>query len=226
MSESEFGKDYYCHQSIYRKFKNARVATQALENYQYGFYRYLRRHYLKQVRRAAKVLEVGCGYSGLIGHLVRDGFVYTGWDVSAYIVGEMEKIYPRLEFVQRDIQAVTDVSEEFDLIISLQVLEHLAKPAEGLKNIFSALKKDGLFLATVPNPGSKIPLTDWQLDPTHVSVFPQAVWRDLLRQSGFSQAESRTFSTLPFFWRFLPQLSQPFFWPEFGASIFLAARKF
>lgn len=225
MSESDFGENYYCYQSVYRKFRSALVATRALESYQRGFYDYLHRGYLKNFRRAARVLEVGCGYSGLIKYLRRDGFIYTGWDVSDYIVEEMHKIYPDLEFVRKDIQEAICDSEGFDLIICLQVLEHLSQPSVGLKNIFSLLKKEGLFLVTVPNPRSKIPLTDWRNDPTHVSVFTQAVWRGLLVQAGFLQVESQTFSTIPFLWRLIPQLSRPFFWSEFGASIFLSARK-
>ncbi len=222
---SQFEKDYFCSTSVYRKFANTKQAIKGLTRYYFGQYRFFRNKFFSHlVNSQAKVLEVGCGYSGLIGHFLRDGFNYTGVDVSFYIIDEMKKVFSTLNFYRSDVQE-EKLDGTFDLILSMQVLEHLSHPEKALKNMLSVLKPGGLFLASVPNPRSKIPLTDWRADPTHVSVFPQEKWRQLLSGAGFLKVRSLTVFTLPFLWRLSEFLGFPFVLPEGGASILLSAAK-
>jgi len=59
--------------------------------------------------------------------------------------------------------------EYFDLVTSIETLEHLYSPLKALKEISRVLKPLGLFYMTAPNPIYK----DGPAfrDPTHVSVF-------------------------------------------------------
>ena len=221
-----FEEDYFKRDSVYRKFSNARVGVSALTNYHYGFYKLIERRLPRREKKELTVLELGCGYSGLAKHFLDQGFEYTGLDISHYIIDKIRQMYPQAGFIEHDIQKdQTDLKDRFDLVVALEVLEHLSAPKEALKNIFGFLKSDGILVATVPNPRSKIPLTNWRADKTHLSIFNKEVWESYFLKAGFASVAVETIFTIPFFWRFHRIFSRVFCLPEFGASIKIVAAK-
>ncbi|MCL5004216.1 MAG: class I SAM-dependent methyltransferase [Patescibacteria group bacterium] len=225
MTETRFDKDYFRVRSTYRKFKDSQTAVRRLSDYYFCHYLFLKKKFLKELSTGARVLEIGCGYSGLVNYLVSDSFKYTGIDVSDYIIEEMKGIFPNLDLRRHDIAEPLPGGECYKAAIALEVFEHLADPEAAAVNVYNALEDGGLFLMSVPNPRSRVPFTDWHNDKTHISVRPREKWEELLEKVGFGAVHSMTISTIPFFWKINKHLNRVFISQDYGAAIFIAAQK-
>lgn len=222
-SQSLFESDYFQRNSVYKKFSSPVEAVASLSNYYFGLFHLLKNRSKEKFKSSSRVLGVGCGYSGLLPYFLGEGLEYTGLDISEYIIKEMGEVYPSVKFTRHDIQEPLLGLGQFDLIVALEVLEHVPNIASGLINIANLLAPGGLFLATVPNPRSRIPLTDWRRDSTHVTILPKEDWASHFKKSGFTKVEATTIFSIPFFWRFHRRFSNFFVLPEYGASILLSA---
>lgn len=225
MINSAFEGDYFKKTSTYGKFTSTGKAVAGLSNYYFGLFRLVSQYFPKGQNRGQNVLEVGCGYSGLVERFLDDGFNYTGLDISNYITEELSQKYPHVTFVQHDIQLPLPWENKFDLILGLEVLEHVGNPEAALKNLTGALTNGGVLIASVPNPESRIPFTDFRRDPTHVSVLGQDAWVSLFGQAGLSNVVATTIFSLPYLWHFGSFFSRFFSIKKFGASILIAGYK-
>ena len=105
----------------------------------------------------ARVLDVGCGtgfYAGVLEELgVRD---YLGLDITSVLFPELRERFPDFEFVQQDVTEEAIVGE-FDLILMIDVIEHIVDPAKlskALENVERSLAAEGvLLLAPVSSSG-------------------------------------------------------------------------
>ncbi len=97
-----------------------------------------------------RILSVGCGPAEGLNWLVpfcgKDGKV-VGLDVDSSHVRQLEE---RVEFVVCAVEDIALPQESFDLVLALDVLEHLDNDESGLHKIVSMIKPGGLLLATVP----------------------------------------------------------------------------
>ncbi len=102
------------------------------------------------------VLDLGCGTgygSILLGSYARR---VLGVDVSAVAIQEAGQAdrpanvsFRQIDDVQKSALPFDD--EEFDRVVSFQVIEHLRDPAAYLKEIRRVLSADGILLLTTPN---------------------------------------------------------------------------
>jgi len=99
-----------------------------------------------------KVLEIGCGYGDTLIEIKKQGIAdeVTGIDLISFKKSNQEKLD---HFIAGDIEKLelNFISEEFDLIILGDVLEHLVDPWSVLKKIKQYLKQDGYIIASLPN---------------------------------------------------------------------------
>ncbi len=98
------------------------------------------------------VLEVGCGEGRLAHHLIRSGrraerFVAT--DISLDTV--VPDLDPDLEFVEASVYELPYASDEFDLVVCCEVLEHLDHPSRGLDEVARVARR-GVILSTPREP--------------------------------------------------------------------------
>jgi len=225
MADSVFEKDYFKNSSTYKKFSDTNCAVRRLSNYYFGLYRLIYKYYTKPGNLPINILEIGCGYSGLVNHFVSDGCNYTGLDISRFIVDELGRRYPGITFLNHDIQLPIPVNSKFDLVVGMEVLEHIPNPLAALRNLALVLVDGGTFIASVPNPDSRIPFTNWRDDPTHVSVLTEKDWLSLFNQAGLKRTQATTIFTLPYIWRFSKIFSKFYCVKGFGASILLVGHK-
>jgi|GEM_PF-1267570 SAM-dependent methyltransferase len=223
--DNQFGRDYFQKLSTYKKFSDTNRAVASLSNYYYGLYCLIAKYYTKETKQPTKVLEIGCGYSGLVNHFISVGYNYTGLDISGFIIGELQQKYPGISFVQCDIQRPINLDSKFDFVVGIEVMEHVPNPLAGLKNLYEIMGRGGAIVVSMPNPNSKIPFTDWKRDPTHVSVITKGDWESLFSQAGFKGITSTTIFSLPYFWRFGKMFSRFYTTPNIGASILLVGHK-
>lgn len=98
----------------------------------------------------ARILEAGCGTGGNLAFLSGYGAV-TGIEPDAYALSTARKRKVG-DIREGSLPGPNGLkpSEKFDLIVMLDVLEHLEHPVESLKALRSHLRKGGKLLVTVP----------------------------------------------------------------------------
>lgn len=147
------------------------------------------RHYETAARfvNGKRVLDIACG-TGYGSRMLRLAGASTvvGVDVSAEAVRYAEQRYqtPGVEFVCSDAQQFKS-SEQFDVIVSFETIEHLRHPDKFLENIRSLLVPNGSFLLSVPLGETR------HFDAYHLHIFSQKQIFALLKKAGFSVDLSR-----------------------------------
>ncbi len=108
-----------------------------------------------------KICDIGCGNGALIIRLAEycknTGLqaTFVGYDLSSPFIEYAKsaakyKELKNVTFKQFNIEN-EKLNDDFDIILSSEVLEHLHKPDEILLKIFNSLAKGGHFILTTPN---------------------------------------------------------------------------
>jgi len=105
-----------------------------------------------------KVLEVGSGGLGFLEKMKKSGFDVTGLELNNESIVKADK--KGLKVFDETIQDhATNHFEEYDVVCSYQVLEHVADVNSFLKAQVCCLKPGGKLIISVPNNDSFIKLT-------------------------------------------------------------------
>ncbi|QKJ67735.1 class I SAM-dependent methyltransferase [Deefgea piscis] len=172
---------------------------------------------------APRVLEVGCGNGATLAWLKATGRCQE-------TVG-LEYSHDASEIARTQLDQVIEGDAEqfelqtlgkFDLILCLDVLEHLRDPWQMLRKLKQQLNPQGQIIISVPNirhHSIVLPLLfrgQWQyqtagiLDQTHLRFFTQETAQDLLEQAGFvvnqCAGHGQQWATSRF-WRWLGKLN-------------------
>jgi SAM-dependent methyltransferase len=147
----------------------------------------------KQVPRAGRVLDIGCGNGEFLAELKR-----RGWDVLG--------VEPGLEYAERARSLGIEVIEDlitsdnvesfgkFDAVLLLHVLEHLPRPEEMLNLVRQLLRPGGVFFCEVPNdfnPLQEVVVATqdqgpwWIAVPDHLNYFSIESLAAFLNGNGF-----------------------------------------
>lgn len=109
-----------------------------------------------QVRLTSDVLEVGCGTGQVVGRWSEERCgKYFGVDISANSVNYARKLGLDVCLIQ-DASRLPFDDLSFDVVVCLEVLEHLFQPQLAAQEILRVLRPGGVLIATVPN------LTHWR----------------------------------------------------------------
>lgn len=149
--------------------------------------------------RNASVLDVGCGTGLLLKIFQELGFVCRGIDQSPVAAEAGRKGYG----VQIDVGSVFDlpVGDEFDLVITSHVLEHILNLSAFLSSMWSLTKPEGVLYVEVPNAGDFLRFADphspgeWMyvrdlythFTPEHINFFSLVSLRNLMMRHGFDE---------------------------------------
>lgn len=92
---------------------------------------------IDMVHRAAPrtILEVGCGEGYMLDALSRGGVKATlhGVDFSGPAIEDArQRLGPRAQLEQRDARELADMGRQFDMVMMLEVLEHIPQPEQML----------------------------------------------------------------------------------------------
>lgn len=116
------------------------------------------------------ILEVGCGLGYLTHALSWSGHMARGIDISEKSISLARENFGDL-YENATIESLADRSQKYDLIIATELLEHLERPADFLKQCRGLLKSGGSLIVTTPNKdyyGDKY-LWNTELPPLHLS---------------------------------------------------------
>jgi SAM-dependent methyltransferase len=98
------------------------------------------------------VLEAGCGRGAFAGYLADQGARVTACDVSPVAVGLANRLLAgRAEAVVADLQQLPFPDGSFDVVASLETVEHLPDPVQGMRELVRVLKPGGKLVLTGPN---------------------------------------------------------------------------
>lgn len=98
------------------------------------------------------IIDVGCGAGWMCEKLTRFGQV-TGTDLSDEVLERAGLRVPSAKFIAGDFMALDFSANSYDVVVSLEVLSHVANQPAFLSKIADILKKDGyLMLATQNRP--------------------------------------------------------------------------
>lgn len=98
----------------------------------------------------SSILEIGCGMAELPAFLPSN-FSYYGLDPAEECVKKSKELWPRHNFVRGIAESLPFKNESFDLVFSVQVIEHVSDPKAALKEMFRVLKTGGFLIIIAPN---------------------------------------------------------------------------
>jgi SAM-dependent methyltransferase len=150
---------------------------------------------------APKALEVGCGDGFFAGHLADLGCQVTGLDLSPAAIALARRGHADIPFIAHDLTQPLPFEEStMDLVWCSEVLEHLFSPLGTLLEIRRVLKRNGVFLCTVPyhgvikNLGIALFAFERHYDPTypHLRFFTRKSLAGIITRAGLSVERIRT----------------------------------
>ncbi|HKI45257.1 MAG TPA: class I SAM-dependent methyltransferase [Balneolales bacterium] len=105
--------------------------------------------------RQLKVLDLGCGNGAFSARMVHEGYEVKACDHSISGVQIAKEQYSQIEFFQHDIiQPLPDqLNGVFDVVVSLEVIEHLFQPRALFDRAREALGEGGCLIVSTPYHG-------------------------------------------------------------------------
>lgn len=98
------------------------------------------------ISKVLRILDVGCGAGFATSFFASLNYDVTGVDLSLGSLETAKKFGPsNVTYVQADARTLPFTSSEFDVVISLDFLEHVENPADVICEISRVLKSNGLF---------------------------------------------------------------------------------
>lgn len=111
------------------------------------------RKIFRHIPKNSRILDLGCGYNGKFLQKIRENISSgVGVDISVnYNISDS-----KIKLIAHDLNEKLPFPEnEFDVVISLAILEHLLNPELSLEEIHRVLKPGGILLLTTPSIYSK-----------------------------------------------------------------------
>ncbi|MDD4005367.1 MAG: methyltransferase domain-containing protein [Elusimicrobiaceae bacterium] len=171
MAEHPYNEKYYAGSCNKNGVPYDRSVPQWLE-----FFRSLAGHIALKIAPRT-TFEIGCAKGFLVESLRDLGVQAEGIDISEYAISQ----------VRPDIKPFCRVSsagqfspslKHYDLVISIEVIEHLA-PEQGRLAIGRMCELSDTVLVSSTS-------DDFE-EPTHINVQPNRYWRDLFAENGFAE---------------------------------------
>jgi len=99
----------------------------------------------------ASVLDVGCGEGFVLRWISRVRGIrrLVGVDINSDVLKMAKKIAPSAKYQKMDIVDLKFTANSFDLVLVLEVFEHLKNPKDGLREVKKVAKKWAIL--SVPN---------------------------------------------------------------------------
>lgn len=169
-----------------------------IDNFYTELFKILRR------TKSEKILDVGCGEGVTLNRIqqLKLGKKLEGIDYSDEAIEIGKKTFPNLTLKKADIYSLPYKDNSFDLVLCNEVLEHLEKPQDALKELIRVSNK--YLLLSVPNePWFRIAnflrgrhVTRLGNHPEHVQNWTHSQFTQLLKKNKLTIKDKK----LPFAW--------------------------
>lgn len=166
------------------------------------------------LRYQPRALDAGCGNGHIAGRLLDLGFQVAGFDASAEGVAQARQAVPegRFEVLCSGDALGRVLGGDWDLVVSLEVIEHLYAPRRFVAEVFELLRPGGVFIVSTPYHGYLKNLTIalsgrmdahftalW--DGGHIKFWSYNTLTAILNEAGFVACDFRGAGRLPGFWK-------------------------
>lgn len=165
-------------------------------------------------RRVLKILDLGCGNGSVAAVLNQMGHAVTAIDASPDGIEIARQAYPGIDFRLGSLDEDFTVwaHEPVDLVISVEVIEHLYNPGSLIEQSFSILRKGGHLILTTPYHGYLknliLTLTNgWDRhfsvnrDGGHIKFFSRRTLSRMATEAGFQDLCFRGLGRFPGVWK-------------------------
>jgi len=99
------------------------------------------------------ILEIGCSAGYFTKYLSQIGRQVYGIDINSEHIAQAARRYPFIAFQVADASRLPFKSESFDLVVMLEVIEHVGNEEQTIAEIHRVLKPSGKLLISTPNTG-------------------------------------------------------------------------
>lgn len=144
---------------------------------------------IKKHQTNGKLLDVGCATGFFLSEARKAGYEVYGVDLMKFAVDHCRKSGLKNVY-QGTLEETKFPNGFFDVVVAMEILEHLANPKRFLKKVAQLIKPSGLLVVSVPNRKSLIARLMGRLwfgyyQYQHLLMFEPKTITSLLSQSGF-----------------------------------------
>lgn len=149
----------------------------------------------EKFRQNNRFLDVGCGAGTLLNAAIGENWDVQGLEVSAPSVEHLRR--KGIKVFHGDLNSAKFPSDHFDVVTSVEVLEHVEEPEKLLKEIYRILRPGGLFWGTTPHgkgASARLLGAKWSCvaPPEHLQLFSVKGIRILLSENKFRNIKIKT----------------------------------
>lgn len=173
--------------------------------------------------RALRILDAGCGNGFIVDQLARLGHQVVGIDASRTGIELAQTTYPDCHFELRSVY--DDLSSlappgGWDVILSLEVIEHLFSPRKFLENMRGNLKSPGSLILSTPYHGyvknvvlsvangwDRHHTVDWECG--HIKFFSVRTLTETVSKAGLNVSFMKYSGRAPLLWKSMICLCTP-----------------
>ena len=169
---------------------------------------------LRAVPPNAVVADLGCGNGSILANFRQRGWQMHGIDFSGSGLMHAAKTYPGIQFELADLSAELPshaLAGRCDVVLSIEVIEHIYLPRIYLRNCYRLLKPDGLLVLSTPYHGylknlalavaGKMDFHYTALyDYGHIKFWSKRTLTLLLEEVGFSVTGFQGLGRVPLLW--------------------------
>lgn len=194
-------KDYF--KVVYKTDSSGQIKQSRFDKMRDGIFVKLFKKYSKKSLTRSSIIDIGCGYGYLMDSFAEAKDVY-GTDISDEAVKIAQKRNDNYKVSQMDILKPIKLKHKFDLVLAINVIEHLKTPEAGIKNIKTLLNKNGLVIVHLPTINNAF--SEWLYsktyakDPTHVYMPKGKEVKRLFIDQGFDLLQE---SYMPYWPKFI-----------------------
>ncbi len=184
--------DYYSEENISESRTQMLSSNTSTEKHAY-FIRGL-------VNSGMHILDFGAGTGELASILRSAGFHVDGVEYSKDAIAVARQRHG-FHFYSSLDQVTHNVEKRYDLIVGVEVIEHLTNPEDELNKLFYLLKPNGKLYLTTPNRNglqARLHKCQWReaKKPFHLVLFNYFSLKHLLNKNGFNVVQYCRFSPL------------------------------
>jgi SAM-dependent methyltransferase len=151
----------------------------------YWFQRHLVAYeYLLPLVKGKSVLDLGCGEGYGVDLLATCAAEAVGVDLAPEALYHARRTYLRanLRFLYMDINELELEDDSYDVVCSLQVIEHLHDTRRFMREILRVLKPDGICVLSTPNKSIISPGRETPINPFHIREYDYPQFVSFMRE--------------------------------------------
>lgn len=133
-----------------------------------------------EIYKPDSVLDLGCANGSWLSTILKEYKIYDIWGVDGHWIDIDNLLFPKSKFTKHNLEEVYLSNRKFDLVVSMEVAEHLG--SKFADNFVTSLTNAGdlvVFSAAIPLQGGT----------NHYNEQPQSYWKEKFRQKGFASID-------------------------------------